>query len=110
MRKRSSASIAWQTTGRLLVDALNFLSFGFRYLSRLAAENLFLRNQLALFVERRVRSRLADDATRLTLVVLGACPSNRCDNHVPSRCAPTLSVAAPGDGRVGGLCPIEREE
>jgi hypothetical protein len=70
MRKRSSASIAWQTTGRLLVNALNFLSFGFRSPSRLATENLFLRKQLALYVERRVRSRRADDATRLTLVVL----------------------------------------
>jgi hypothetical protein len=36
----------------------------------LAAENLFLRQQLALYAERRVRSRRADDATRLTLVVL----------------------------------------
>src|SRR5436309_3701914 len=70
MRKRSSASIAWRTIGRLLVDAIRFLSLGFRSRSRLAAENLFLRKQLALYVERRVRSRRADDATRLTLVVL----------------------------------------
>jgi transposase InsO family protein len=70
MRKRSSASIAWRTTGRLLVDTLRFLSLGFRSRARLAAENLFLRKQLALYAERRVRSRRADDATRLTLVVL----------------------------------------
>jgi hypothetical protein len=53
----------WRTTGCLLVDALKFLSLGFRSRSRLAAENLFLRKQLALYAERRVRSRRADDAT-----------------------------------------------
>ena len=70
MRKRSSASSAWRTTGRLLIDALRFVSLGFRSRSRLAAENLFLRKQLALYAERRVRSRRGDDTTRLTLVVL----------------------------------------
>ena len=68
MRKRSSASSAWRTTGRLLIDALRFVSLGFRSRSRLAAENLFLRKQLALYAERRVRSRRGDDTTRLTLV------------------------------------------
>ena len=70
MRKRSSVAIVWRTTCWLLVDALKFLSLGFRSRSRLAAENLFLRKQLALYAERHVRSRRADDATRLTLVVL----------------------------------------
>jgi putative transposase len=37
---------------------------------RLAAENLFLRKQLALYVERQVKPRRATNATRLTLVVL----------------------------------------
>jgi putative transposase len=37
----------------------------------LAAENLFLRKQLALFQERKVKPRLADDATRWMMVVLG---------------------------------------
>ncbi|MBI3392089.1 MAG: transposase [Nitrospirae bacterium] len=36
----------------------------------LAAENLFLRKQLALFRERKVRPRRADGATRLGLVLL----------------------------------------
>ena len=71
MRKRSSVAIVWRTTCWPLVDALQFLSLGFRSRSRLAAENLFLRKQLAFYAERRVRSRRADDAaTRLTLVVL----------------------------------------
>src|SRR5262249_61627039 len=55
---------------RLLVDVLRFLSLGFRSRSRLVAENLFLRKQLALYTERRVRPRRADDATRIALVLL----------------------------------------
>ena len=70
MRKRSSSSIVWRTTVRLLVDALRFVSLGLQSRSQLAAENLFLRKQLALYAERRVKSRRADDATRITLVVL----------------------------------------
>src|SRR5205085_9367145 len=37
---------------------------------QLAAENLFLRKQLALCLERQVKPRRPDDATRLTLVAL----------------------------------------
>ena len=38
--------------------------------AQLAAENLFLRKQLAMYVERRLKPRRADDATRITLVAL----------------------------------------
>jgi transposase InsO family protein len=38
--------------------------------AQLAAENLFLRKQLALYLERQVKPRRADDATRITLVGL----------------------------------------
>jgi hypothetical protein len=41
---------------------------------------------------------------------LGVRPSNRGDNHIPSCCAPALSVAALGDGPVGVLCAIAPEE
>ena len=36
----------------------------------LAAENLFLRKQLAFYVERTVRPRRLDDAARIALAVL----------------------------------------
>ena len=36
---------------------------------RLAAENLFLRKQLAFYVERNVRPRRLDDAARIALIV-----------------------------------------
>jgi putative transposase len=35
--------------------------------AQLAAENLFLRKQLALYQERRVKPRRADDPTRIVL-------------------------------------------
>ena len=38
--------------------------------AQLAAENLFLKKQLALYLERQVKPRRADDATRMVLVAL----------------------------------------
>jgi putative transposase len=70
MRKGSFSSIAWQTARRVLVDVLRLLALGVRSRSHLAAENLFLRKQLALYAERRVKARRADDATRITLILL----------------------------------------
>lgn len=53
----------------MLVDVLRLVSLGFRSQSKLAAENLFLRKQLALYAEGGVRRCRAGDATRFTLVV-----------------------------------------
>jgi hypothetical protein len=55
----------------LLGDLLQWLPLGMRSHTRLAAENLFLRKQLAFYVERRIKPRRLDEATRLTLSVLG---------------------------------------
>jgi putative transposase len=55
----------------LLVDAARFLRLSLRSPAALAAENLFLRKQLALYQERHVTPRRATTATRLTLVWLG---------------------------------------
>lgn len=51
-------------------DLLRFSAMAVRSHAQLAAENLFLRKQLALYVERAVKPRRADDATRLVLVGL----------------------------------------
>src|SRR5215831_13133636 len=51
-------------------DALMFLRLMFRSSSSLAAENLFLRKQLALYVERRQKPRRATDSIRVTLARL----------------------------------------
>ena len=55
---------------RILGDLVHFLCLGLRSRSSLAAENLFLRKQLAFYQERKVKPRRADNPTRLTLVVL----------------------------------------
>jgi len=56
---------------RLLVDAAHLLRLCLHSPAALAAENLFLRKQLALYQERQVTPRRATDATRLALLWLG---------------------------------------
>ena len=54
----------------LLVDAARFLRLGLRPPAALAAENLFLRQQLAMYQERHVKPKHTTSATRLVLVWL----------------------------------------
>jgi len=54
----------------LFADLLRFLVLGFRSKSSLAAENLFLRKQLAFYKERSIRPRRTSQPTRLTLLWL----------------------------------------
>jgi transposase InsO family protein len=54
----------------LLGDAARFVRLSLRSPGALAAENLFLRKQLALYQERHVKPRRATDAVRLALVWL----------------------------------------
>jgi hypothetical protein len=55
---------------RLIEDALRWLALLLRSTEAVRAENLFLRRQLALFIERGVRPRRVDAATRVSLIVL----------------------------------------
>src|SRR5215831_10986014 len=55
----------------LVVDAVRFFRLCLRSPTTLAAENLFLRKQLALYQERHIKPRRATNTTRLTLVWLG---------------------------------------
>ena len=64
-------SHAGLTLYHLTLDLIRFLVSLLQPRSALAAENLFLRKQLALYRERQVRPRRATDATRLTMVLLG---------------------------------------
>jgi hypothetical protein len=54
----------------LVVDAVYFLRLCLRSPTSLAAENLFLRKQLALYQERKVKPQRATHATRFALVWL----------------------------------------
>jgi transposase InsO family protein len=54
----------------LIVDALRYLGLCLRPSPALAAENLFLRKQLALYQERQVKPRRATNAIRMAMVWL----------------------------------------
>src|SRR2546425_4831505 len=54
----------------LAVDAARFLRLCLRSPTTLAAENLFLRKQLAMYQEHHVKPKRATTMTRLTLVWL----------------------------------------
>ena len=54
----------------LVAEALRWLRLTFRSSPSIQAENLFLRRQLALYIERGVKPRRIDSVTRITLVLL----------------------------------------
>src|SRR4051794_13817647 len=55
----------------VLLDVVRIVTISFRARRALAAENLFLRKQLALYQERKVKPRRASDATRWIMATLG---------------------------------------
>ena len=89
------------TVASLFQDTLRFMGAVLRSRSALMAENLFLRKQLVLYLERKVQPRRANDATRLTLVLLSRlfawrqaltiCPAG----HLDSVASEGLPVAYP---------------
>jgi hypothetical protein len=58
------------TTLIVLLDVGRLITLAVRSRRTLAAENLFLRKQLALFQERRAKPRKADDSTRWIMATL----------------------------------------
>jgi len=54
----------------LVVDGMRFIALLARSRSALAAENLFLRKQLAFYQERKIKPRRFDNVTRFILVLL----------------------------------------
>ena len=81
----------------LAQDAFRFLLLGTRSSAALKAENLFLRKQLALYVERKAHPRRATGATRLALILLSRLLARRSDQReardVPPLASEGLSVA-----------------
>ena len=65
-----SAKLALETIFDLFRDILRYVYLGLRSGKVLAAENLFLRKQLALYQERQVKPRRINAATRIALVFL----------------------------------------
>jgi hypothetical protein len=59
-----------RTAFALVMDLLHLLRLMCRSRAQLVAENLFLRKQLACYLERQVRPRRTDNASRIALVLL----------------------------------------
>ena len=59
------------TLSSVACDPVRFLVLVSRSRRALAAENLFLRKQLAMFQERKVKPPRSHDSTRLIMVILG---------------------------------------
>jgi len=59
-----------RSAGLLVEDAFRWVLLLFRSAEALQTENLFLRRQLALHIERGVRPRRIDAATRVGLALL----------------------------------------
>jgi len=59
-----------RTVFRVFLDLALLLMLALRARAQLAAENLFLRKQLALYQERKVRPRRAKDSTRWLMATL----------------------------------------
>ena len=69
----SSLDALWKllrTAVGVFWDLLTFFPLTFRTPQAVAAENLFLRKQLALYVERKTKPHRATDAVRFTLAQL----------------------------------------
>src|SRR5215510_9880315 len=59
-----------RTIFSVFLDALTFMRLCLRPTAAVAAENLFLRKQLGLYIERKVKPRRATDSIRFTLARL----------------------------------------
>jgi putative transposase len=55
---------------QLIAETLRWVRLAFRSSRSIKAENLFLRRQLALYIERGVKPRRIDPVTRIGLTVL----------------------------------------
>ena len=60
----------FRTAGSVLLDFGRIVRLATHSRRALAAENLFLRKQLALFQERKIRPRRADHSTPWTMAAL----------------------------------------
>ena len=77
---------------QLVVETFRWWRLAFRSPQSIRAENLFLRRQLALYVERGVKPRRVDPITRITLALLSRFFSTLA-GRPGEWCAPRQSLA-----------------
>jgi hypothetical protein len=93
MRKLDSLSNLLGTLFDLMLDALRLVRVSLRSRCALAAENLFLRKQSALYVERNLKPRRAKTPTKLTLVLLSRlCVARGSDDRQVKHSTPLASA------------------
>src|SRR5207245_9377508 len=69
----SPVDVVWKLLGTIVgvfLDLLTFLQLTLRTPQAVAAENLFLRKKLALYVERKTKPHRATDAVRFNMAQL----------------------------------------
>jgi hypothetical protein len=66
----SAVAHCFRTLSLVVVDLVRLASVAVHSHGAMAAENLFFRKQLAMFQERKVKPRRADDATRWMMAAL----------------------------------------
>jgi hypothetical protein len=84
------------TLSSVACDLVRLLVLVSRSRRALAAENLFLRKQLVLFLERKLKPHRAHDSTRLIMVILGRMFFWR---DALARISHTVSSRGEGEGR-----------
>jgi len=95
----------------LLRDAVRFLLLGTRSSAALKAENLFLRKQLALYLEPQAKPGRADDATRLALALLSNLFAwNRFEGWFASIEKKALQLGDYSVARLEDACVVERKD
>jgi len=92
---------------RVVTDLVGWVALAFRSRQSLDAEVLFLRRQLALYVERGVKPRRIDAATRVSLALLSRLFAWRSARVAVLWSAKIRSVVPEGDrfrecGMIGG--------
>jgi hypothetical protein len=99
LRRRPSLSC---TVRRLLHDFVTLARLAVTSRAHLAAENLFLRKQLALYQERRTKPRRPDPSTRVALV-------SYPDYWTGARSSRSSSLTRSSGGSVPGELTLARD-
>jgi putative transposase len=89
-----------------LVTEVRWLRLTLRSSQSIQAENLFLRRQLALYIERGARPRRIDSATRIALILLSRLYEWRSALVVvrPQTSTPSACSIAPAEARIRNQC------
>ena len=96
--------LVWNSL-RLLADIFTFFRLCLRSPAAVAAENLFLRKQLGLYIERKTKPRRATHSVRFTLAGLSRFFDWRNTPIAPRSCLGYVNWGN-GHGNTGNCCTL----